>query len=77
MASQSVVDASNTVASNLEAQGDAQLGDQVRYFARHLPPTLTNRERLAMEMIQRARAKAPDRTRGDDRISDCTLERTL
>lgn len=71
-----VVDAWNTVASTLEAHGDVQLGDQVRYFVRHLPPVLTDRERLAVEMIQRARAKKPDRTREDDRIRDRTMERT-
>jgi hypothetical protein len=71
-----VVDAWNTVASKLEAQGDIDLGDQIRYFARHLPPVLTDRERLAVEMIQRARAKRPGRTREDDRIRDRTMERT-
>ena len=71
-----VVDAWNTIASKLEAQGDVQLGDQVRYFARHLPPVLTDRERLAVEMIQRARAKRPDWKREDDRVRDRTSERT-
>ena len=71
-----VVEAWNTVALRLEAQGDVQLGDQVRYFVRHLPPVLTDRERLAVEMVQRARAKRLDRTREDDRIRDRTVERT-
>jgi hypothetical protein len=70
-----VVDAWNTVASRLEAHGDVVLGGEVRYFARHLPPVLTDRERLAVEMIQRARAKRPDRTPDDVRIPDRTLER--
>ena len=71
-----VIDAWNTVASKLEAQGNVDLGDQVRYFARHLPPVLTDRERLAEEMIQRARAKRPDRTLEDDRVRDRAMERT-
>jgi hypothetical protein len=70
-----VVAAWIAIASKLEAQGNIDLGDQVRYFARHLPPVLTDRERLAEEMTQRARAKRPDRTREDDRRRDRTLER--
>jgi len=60
----------------LEAQGDTQLGDEVRYFVRHLPPVLTDRERLAVEMIRIARAKRPDRTRGDYQRPDPTLGRS-
>jgi hypothetical protein len=71
-----VVDAWNTVAAQVEAQGDVQLGDEIRYFVRYLPPVLTDRERLAVEIIQRARAKRPDRTREDDRVRDRTMERT-
>jgi hypothetical protein len=71
-----VVNAWNTVTSKLEAQGDVQLGREVRYFVRHLPPVLTDRERLAVEIIQRAQAKRPDRTRQDDRVRDRTMERT-
>jgi hypothetical protein len=71
-----VVDAWNTVALQLDAQGKVQLGDEVRYFVRHLPPVLTDRERLAVEMIQLARAKRPDRARGNDRVRDRTMERT-
>ncbi len=52
------------------------LGDQVRYFARHLPPVRTDRERLAQEMLRLARTKRPDRTREDDRMRDRTLERS-
>jgi len=71
-----VVTAWNTVASKLEAQGHVDLGDQVRYFARHLPPVLTDRERLAEEMLRLARAKKLGWTREDDRVRDRTLERT-
>lgn len=71
-----VVAAWNAIASRLEAQGDLVLGGDVRYFASHLPPVLTDRERLAVEMIQRARAKNPNRTREDGRVRDRTSERT-
>jgi hypothetical protein len=43
---------------------------------RHLLPVLIDREHLAIEMIQRARAKRPDPTREDDRIHDRTMDRT-
>jgi type IV secretion system T-DNA border endonuclease VirD2 len=70
-----VVAAWNAVASALEAQGDLVLGGDVRYFARHLPPVLTDRERLAAELLRRARAQRPDRTREHDRVRDRTSER--
>jgi hypothetical protein len=71
-----VIAAWNAVASQLEAQGDVVLGGDVRYFAHHLPPVLTDRERLAEEMLQRARAKRPNPTREDGRVRDRRLERT-
>jgi hypothetical protein len=66
----------NAVADKLDAQGEDVLGCYVRYFAMHLPPVATDRERLADELLRRARAKTPERTRGDDRVRDRTLERT-
>jgi hypothetical protein len=60
----------------MESQGEIVLGGHVRYFAKHLPPVLTDRERLADELLRRARAKRPDRTREDDRVRDRTSERT-
>jgi hypothetical protein len=66
----------NAVAAKLESQGEIVLGGEVRDFAIHLPPVLTDRERLAAELIQFARDRRAARTRGDDRIRDRTLERT-
>jgi hypothetical protein len=66
----------NAVAAKLEAEGEIVLGGEVRYFAMHLPPVLTDRERLAAEIIQFANERRSARTRGDDRIRDRTLERT-
>ncbi|MDE2136242.1 MAG: relaxase/mobilization nuclease domain-containing protein [Gammaproteobacteria bacterium] len=71
-----LIDGWNAVADKLDAQGEEVLGCYARYFAMHLPPVLTDRERLADEMLRRARAKKPDRTREDDRVRDRTLERT-
>lgn len=65
----------NAFADKLDAQGEDVLGCYVRYFAMHLPPVATDRERLADELIRRARAKRPERTREDERVRDRTLER--
>jgi len=71
-----VVEGWNAVASKLEAQGEIVLGGDVRYFAMHLPPVLTDRERLAEQFIRFAKAQRSTRTRGDDRLRDRTTERT-
>ena len=70
-----VIEGWNAIADKVEAQGEYTLGCYVRYFAMHLPPVLTDRERLADELLRRARAKRPDRTREDDRIRDRPSER--
>jgi Relaxase/Mobilisation nuclease domain len=64
------------VAAALEAQGEIVLGGDVRYFANHLPPVLTDRERLAAELIRFAKAQRSAPTRGDDILCDRTIERT-
>jgi len=66
----------NAIAAKLEAQGEIELGGDVRYFVKHLPAVLTDRERLATQLIQFAKAKSEERTRKDDRVPDRTLERT-
>lgn len=46
------------VAATLDAQGEIILAGGVRYFAKHLPPVLTDRERLSaafMRHLQRQR----------------------
>jgi hypothetical protein len=65
-----VVEGWNAVASKLGAQGEIVLGGHVRYFAMHLPPVLTDRERLAAEFTQFARAERSARTRRNDRARD-------
>jgi relaxase-like protein len=71
-----VVEGWNAVASRLEDQGEIVLGGHVRYFAMHLPPVLTDRERLAEQFIRLAKAQRSARTQGDDRPRDRTLERS-
>jgi hypothetical protein len=43
------------VAAALDAQGEIILAGDVRYFASHLPPVLTDRERLAADFIRHVR----------------------
>lgn len=64
------------LAERLEAQGEVALGGNVRYFAKHLPPVMTDRERLASELIRTVQAQRSARTPKEDRIRDPTLERT-
>jgi len=71
-----VVEGWNAVASKLEAQGEIVLGGHVRYFVMHLPPVLTDRERLAEQFIRYAKARRSPRTQGDDRVRNRTLELT-
>jgi hypothetical protein len=71
----SIIQGWNAVADTLEAQGEIVLGGDVRYFATHLPPVLTDRERLTEQFMLFVRAARSARTRGDDRIRDRTLER--
>jgi hypothetical protein len=66
----------NAVADKLEAQGEIVLGGHVRYFATHLPPVLTDRERLAEQFMRSVRNERSARTREDDRIRDRSLDRT-
>jgi hypothetical protein len=62
------------VADTLDTQGEIVLAGDVRYFAKHLPPVLTDRERLAQDFIRyvmatsaRARTEELDRNREAER----------
>jgi len=63
------------VADRLDAQGEIVLAGDVRYFARHLPPVLTDRERLAQEFIRHLEARSP-RERGRDLGREREVERS-
>ncbi len=59
-------------ADALDAQGEVVLAADVRYFARHLPPVLTDKERLAGEFLRhrqssRVAQRASDRPTRDRR----------
>jgi hypothetical protein len=71
-----IVEGWNAVASKLESQGEIVLGGHVRYFAKHLPPVMTDRERLAEQLIRFVRTDRSRRTKADPRIRDQTQERT-
>jgi relaxase-like protein len=71
-----IIQSWNAVADKLEAQGEIVLGGDVRYFAMHLPPALTDRERLTEEFMRFVRSARSARTRGDDPVRDHPLERT-
>jgi hypothetical protein len=64
------------VADALDAQGEMILAGDVRYFAKHLPPVLTDRERLAADFIRHMRTSASFHNRLDDKVRDRALERT-
>ena len=62
----------------LDAQGEVILAGEVRYFAKHLPPVLTDRQRLATQFLrfrdqQRRRVKPEGPAQGDPRDHELTL----
>jgi hypothetical protein len=60
-----------SVAATLDAQGEITLAGDVRYFAKHLPPVLTDRERLAATFIQHMqRQRASDSSNRENRLRD-------
>ena len=65
-----------SVAALLDHQGDAALAGEVRQYVGNLPPVLTDRERIAVELARHARTQRPLRTRADDVIHERTPERT-
>ena len=55
------------VAAALDAQGEIVLAGDVRYFAQHLPPVLTDRERLAQDLIRHLRTQTKGQRAEPDR----------
>jgi len=64
------------VADALDAQGEIVLAGEVRSFATRLPPVLTDRERLAVELIRHVKAARAARTPVAERARDRTDELT-
>jgi hypothetical protein len=59
------------IADKLDLQGEITLAADVRYFARHLPPVLTDGEAIAVKFAQHLRPRqtgqTDQRTRGIER----------
>jgi hypothetical protein len=64
------------VATLLDKQGESALAGEVRQFAKNLPPVLTDRERIASELIRHVNAQRSARTREDDLVRERLWERT-
>jgi hypothetical protein len=60
----------NATADILDAQAESTLASEVRYFARHLPRVLTDRERLATQFLQFMAAKDPTEPTTERMIRD-------
>ena len=63
-------------AALLDRQGETGLASEVRQFVKNLPPVLTDRERIAVELIHYVRAQRPVRTQDDRPVHERTPERT-
>ncbi len=61
----------------LDEQGEEILAGDVRYFAMHLPPVLSDRQRFAAQFIrfkeQQRRVKPEGPVRGDPKVQERTL----
>jgi hypothetical protein len=62
---QAVVDGWIKVAAALDAQGEIVLAGDVRYFAKQLPPVMTDRERLAADLMRFVNQRRTARTPSD------------
>jgi hypothetical protein len=67
----SIVDGWMGVAAQLDAQGEVILAGDVRYFASNLAKVLTDREKLAMQLL---RHQAWPRTKNEPRVQQRTQE---
>ena len=60
----------------LDEQGEEILAGDVRYFAMHLPPVLTDRQRLAAQLILFKEQQRQVKPEGPERVHPRVLERT-
>lgn len=63
------------VAAALDAQGKIELAGDVRYFAKHLPPVRTDRERLAEDLIRHVKAARTSQSGREDNVRDREIGR--
>ena len=64
------------VAATLDSQDQRALADEVRHFAKGLPPAMTDREQLAAAYVRHVKERRRERSREDERVRDRRLERT-
>jgi hypothetical protein len=64
------------VAALLDKQGEVALAAEVRQFVKSLSPVLTDRERIASELMRHVHAQRSVQTREDDVVRERALERT-
>lgn len=64
------------VATLLDRQGETALAAEVRQFVKSMPPVLTDRERLAAELVRHMKARRSAQTRREDLVRERTPERT-
>lgn len=57
-------------ADRLDAQGEHILANEARHFAQHLPPILTDKERLAVQYLQHMRARGSTAPTTEKKIRD-------
>jgi Relaxase/Mobilisation nuclease domain len=72
----SLVSAWMKAADLLDAQGEEILAGEVRYFAKHLPPALTDRQRLAAQFLrfkEQRRVEPEGPAQGNPRDQERTL----
>ena len=60
----------------LDQQGETTLAGEVRQFVKSLPPVLTGREQIAIELIRNVEGQRSARTREDDALRERMVERT-
>ena len=63
-------------ADALDAQGEVVLAADIRYFASHLPPVLTDKERLAIEFLRHRKSQRSAQHAADRPIPDPDKEFT-
>lgn len=65
-----LIDNWNITADLLDAQGETILANEARYFAQHLPPVLTDKERLAVQFLQHMEARGSTAPTTEKNIRD-------
>jgi hypothetical protein len=63
-------------ADALDAQGDVVLAGDVRHFANHLPPVLTDKERLAIEFLSHRKRQRSEQRAAEEPIREQDKEFT-